>query len=132
VRPTQVDLDAIARLDELVQDAVDGRLDADCARAALREVQDNPLHRPWPVVPAAYALAGSALTPVLGGGWREAGAAALVGLLVGAIALSPPVEPPGRSRWSLRSRPSRPASAPLSSSGSGSTPRRTWSHSPPW
>jgi uncharacterized membrane protein YjjP (DUF1212 family) len=88
VRPTQVDLDAIARLDELVQDAVDGRLDADRARAALREVQDNPLHRPWPVVLAAYALAGSALTPVLGGGWREAGAAALVGLLVGAIALS--------------------------------------------
>jgi uncharacterized membrane protein YjjP (DUF1212 family) len=88
VRPTSVDLDAIARLDELVQDALDGRLDVDGARAALGRVQDNPLHRPRPVVLAAYALAGSALTPVLGGGWREAGAAAVVGLLVGAIALS--------------------------------------------
>jgi uncharacterized membrane protein YjjP (DUF1212 family) len=88
VRPTQVDLDAIARLDQLVQDALDGRLDVDGARAALEQIQDNPLRRPLPVVLAAYAIAGSALTPVLGGGWREAGAAAVVGLLVGAIALS--------------------------------------------
>lgn len=88
VRPTPVDLDAIARLDGLVQDALHGRLDADDALVALGDVQDHPLHRPWPVVLAAYAIAGTALTPVLGGGWREAGAAALVGLVVGAIALS--------------------------------------------
>jgi uncharacterized membrane protein YjjP (DUF1212 family) len=88
VRPTPVDLDAIARLDDLVQDALDGRLDADEARAALGDIAGNQLHRPWPVVLAAYAIAGVALTPLLGGGWREASAAALVGLVVGAIALS--------------------------------------------
>jgi uncharacterized membrane protein YjjP (DUF1212 family) len=88
VRPTTVDLDAIARLDGFVEDALDGRLDADDALRRLGEIQENPLHRPWPMVLAAYAIVGIALTPVLGGGWREAGAAALVGLVVGAIALS--------------------------------------------
>jgi uncharacterized membrane protein YjjP (DUF1212 family) len=88
VRPTAVDLAAIARLDDLVQDALDARLDADEALAALGEIQREPLHRPWPVLLAAYAIAGVALTPLLGGRWREASAAALVGLVVGAIALS--------------------------------------------
>ena len=37
VRPTPVDLDAIARLDGLVEDALDGRLDADDARAGAGE-----------------------------------------------------------------------------------------------
>ncbi len=55
---------------------------------ALGQIQDKPLHCPWLLLLAAYAIAGIALTPVLGGGWREAGAAALVGLLVGAIVLS--------------------------------------------
>ena len=68
VRPASVDLDALARLDGLVQDTADGRLDAQGALAALERVRDNPLHRPWPVVLAAYAIAGVALTPVLGGG----------------------------------------------------------------
>jgi uncharacterized membrane protein YjjP (DUF1212 family) len=88
VRPTSVDLDAIARLDDLVQDVLSGRLDADGALRALADVQANPLRRPWPVLLASYAIAGVAVTPVLGGGWREAAAAALVGLVVGAIALS--------------------------------------------
>jgi uncharacterized membrane protein YjjP (DUF1212 family) len=88
VQPTPVDLDAIARLDALVEAALDGRLNSDDALAALRQIQDNPLRRPSSVVLAAYATAGVALTPVLGGGWREAGGAALVGLVVGAIALS--------------------------------------------
>jgi uncharacterized membrane protein YjjP (DUF1212 family) len=88
VRPTSVDLDAIARLDDLVQDVLDGRLDADRALAELENVHGNPLRRPWPIRLAAYAVAGTALTPVLGGGWQEAAGAALVGLLVGAIALT--------------------------------------------
>jgi uncharacterized membrane protein YjjP (DUF1212 family) len=88
VRPTPVDLDAIARLDDLVQDVVDGRLDDEGALTRLAEIERDPLHRPWPIVLAAYAIAGVALTPVLGGGWPEAGGAAVVGLVVGAIALS--------------------------------------------
>jgi uncharacterized membrane protein YjjP (DUF1212 family) len=88
VRPTTVDLDAIARLDELVQATLDGKRDPDDALAALADIQADPLDRPWPVLLGAYALAGAALTPVLGGGWRESTAAVLVGLVVGAIALS--------------------------------------------
>jgi uncharacterized membrane protein YjjP (DUF1212 family) len=88
VRPTSVDLDAIGRLDELVQEALDGRLEGAAALVALGQVRDTPLARPWPLVLAAYAIAGTALTPVLGGGWREAVGAALVGLVVGALVLS--------------------------------------------
>jgi uncharacterized membrane protein YjjP (DUF1212 family) len=87
VRPTAVDLDAIARLDELVQDVLDEPLDPETALARLTAIEDEPLDRPWPLLLAAYALAGAALTPVLGGGWREGVAAAIVGLVVGAIAL---------------------------------------------
>ncbi len=36
---------------------------------------------------AAFGIAGAALTPVLGGGWREAAVAAVVGLIVGGVAL---------------------------------------------
>ena len=88
VRPTAVDLDAIARLDDLVQDALDGRLGVGEALAALGAIRSEPLRRPRPLLLAAYGLAGVALTPLLGGGWREAAAAALVGLVVGAIVLA--------------------------------------------
>ena len=132
VRPTPVDLDAIARLDGLVEDALDGRLDADDALGALRKIQDNPLRRPWPLVLAAYAIAGVALTPVLGGGWREAGRRSARRARGRRDRALHDVEPRGRSRWSPRSRPSRPASAPLCWFGSGSTPRRTWSRSLRW
>jgi uncharacterized membrane protein YjjB (DUF3815 family) len=48
-------------------------------------IRAKPLERPWPILLAAYALAGAALTPVLGGGWREAVAGGLVGLVVGVV-----------------------------------------------
>ncbi len=87
VRPSGVDLDAIARLDELVRSVLAGKLGSDAALASLDELQAAPLERPWPLLLGAYAIAGAALTPVLGGGWREALAGALVGLVVGAVAL---------------------------------------------
>jgi uncharacterized membrane protein YjjP (DUF1212 family) len=87
VRPAAVDLDAIARLDDLVHDVIEGRADAIQALGELDEIKSNPLERPWPLLMAAYGIAGAALTPILGGGLREAGAAAVVGLIVGAIAV---------------------------------------------
>jgi uncharacterized membrane protein YjjP (DUF1212 family) len=87
VRPTAVDLDAIARLDHLVREVVDRPLAAESALAALADVEGERLDRPWPMLLAAYALAGVALTVVLGGGWRDAAGAAAVGFVVGAIAL---------------------------------------------
>jgi uncharacterized membrane protein YjjP (DUF1212 family) len=87
VRPTAVDLDAIGRLDDLVTQVLDRRLTVDEARTALEEVTAQRLERPWPLLLAAYGVAGASLTPVLGGGWREAVAASLVGLVVGSIAI---------------------------------------------
>ena len=49
VRPTSVDLDAIARLDILVQDVLDGRTGPDAALVRLSEVDGRPLDRRWPV-----------------------------------------------------------------------------------
>jgi uncharacterized membrane protein YjjP (DUF1212 family) len=88
VRPSSVDLDRIAALDDLVRGVVEGRLDVPAALTALTDMRPMALRRPWPVVLAAYALAGAAVTPVLGGGARECAAAAGVGLLVGIVALA--------------------------------------------
>jgi uncharacterized membrane protein YjjP (DUF1212 family) len=88
VRPTAVDLDAIARLDELVLDVLDGQVIPDDALATLTAVEAHPLRRRWFVELAAYALAGAAVTPVLGGGWNEILAGGIVGLLVGVIVLA--------------------------------------------
>ena len=88
VRPSVVDLDAIAGLDELVQDLLAGRLDAG---PGARRPRERPGQAAQTVVAArarGYGLAGAALTPVLGGGWREAIAAAVVGLVVGGIAIA--------------------------------------------
>jgi uncharacterized membrane protein YjjP (DUF1212 family) len=90
VRPAVVDLDAIARLDDVVRDVLDGRIDAGTALTRVEEVQAHPLQRRWYVRVAAYGLAGAAVAPVLGGGWRDVLAAAAVGVLVGAIALQAP------------------------------------------
>jgi uncharacterized membrane protein YjjP (DUF1212 family) len=87
VRPAPVDLDAIARLDDLVQDLLGKRTTTHAALARLAAIEGHPLQRRWFVRLGAYALAAAALTPVLGGSWRELASGALVGLVVGAIAL---------------------------------------------
>jgi uncharacterized membrane protein YjjP (DUF1212 family) len=87
VRPTVVDLHAIARLDRLVHDVLDGRTTTEEALHAVADVKAHPLRRPWYVQLSAYALAGAAVTPVLGGGGREVLAGIVVGALVGVVAL---------------------------------------------
>jgi uncharacterized membrane protein YjjP (DUF1212 family) len=87
VRPAAVDLDGIARIDDLVDAVLERRLDTGGALARLVDIREHPLERPWPLVVAAYGAAGAAVAPVLGGGWREAVAAGAVGVLVGAVAL---------------------------------------------
>lgn len=85
VTPQPVDLDLVGRLDAL---AARVRLHAASPEDALRELERmRPSRRSALVMVAAYALAGGAVTPVLGGGWREAVAAAVVGLAVGVVAL---------------------------------------------
>lgn len=87
VQPGSVDLDAIARLDDLVGDLLGGRVDSGTAFDRLAEIKAHPLRRRWYVWLAAYATAGAAITPVLGGHWRELAGGAVVGLLVGVIAV---------------------------------------------
>ncbi len=87
VRPTTVDLDAITRLEELAQDVAEDRVAVGAALERLTEIDAAPLRRRWYIELGAYALAGAAVTPVLGGGWREVVAGAVVGLFVGVVAL---------------------------------------------
>jgi uncharacterized membrane protein YjjP (DUF1212 family) len=70
VRPKGVDLDAIARLDDLVADVLDGRAGVPEISERLTAIEEHPLNRRRSVYLGAYALGGGAVTPVLGGGWR--------------------------------------------------------------
>jgi len=88
VRPAPIDLGAISQLDDLVRDVLDGRADAAEALASLDRLESSPRRQPWPVTVAATAGVGFALTPLLGGGWRESIAAGLVGALVGVITVA--------------------------------------------
>jgi uncharacterized membrane protein YjjP (DUF1212 family) len=85
VTPQPVDLFLIGRLDDLASNVRHHRLEVPAALTELGDLQ--PLHRPAWVVIGAYALAGGAVTPVLSGGWREAVAAVLAGILVGVVAV---------------------------------------------
>jgi uncharacterized membrane protein YjjP (DUF1212 family) len=87
VRPAALDLGTVARLDDLVQDVVDGDIGADAALTRLQRIRSHPLDRAWPIVLGAYGLVALSLTPIIGGGWQDALAAAVVGLVVGAVAL---------------------------------------------
>jgi uncharacterized membrane protein YjjP (DUF1212 family) len=75
-------------------DEVLGGADPGEALATLEEIRERPLERRWFERLAAYALAGAAVTPVLGGGWRDVIAGGIVGLVVGGIALA--------ARWAAR------------------------------
>ena len=88
VYPRVVDLDAIARLDDVVHGVIDGRMTTAEALARVEEISARPLRRRWFVQLPAYALAGAAVTPVLGGGWRDIVAGGCVGALVGGVGLA--------------------------------------------
>jgi uncharacterized membrane protein YjjP (DUF1212 family) len=102
VVPAPVDLGAIARLDDLMRDVLGRSPDADEALAALEALQRTPHERSLLVTTAAYGAAGFALAPMVGGGWREAVAAAIVGALLGLLAV------PARRRGTVE-----PALAPV-------------------
>jgi uncharacterized membrane protein YjjP (DUF1212 family) len=88
VRPSTVDLGAIADLDDLVADVLDERLDAPAALERLAAVEATPISRPYPVMLAAYVGAAVVLTPMLGGGRDEALAAGIVGAVTGVVAIA--------------------------------------------
>ena len=88
VRPAPVDLGAISRLDDLLRNVFDGDLDAVGAQARLDELDAATTWQSWPIMLAGTGGVGLALTPLLGGDWRDALVGGLVGVLVGAIMLA--------------------------------------------
>src|SRR5580765_661527 len=64
VRPTGVDLDAIARLEDLAGDVGEGRIGVGVALDRLAAIEATPLKRPWWVELAAYGAVGGAVTPL--------------------------------------------------------------------
>jgi uncharacterized membrane protein YjjP (DUF1212 family) len=85
VRPARVDLDAISQLDDLVRVVLDERLGGEAALAALVPIKPGHSTQPWPIAVGSFAGVAFAMTPMLGGGWREALAAGLVGVVVGCL-----------------------------------------------
>src|SRR3954453_21239642 len=83
VRPTGVDLDALARLDDLVSEIVEGDVRVAEAEERLSAIEEHPLRRRRSVQLAAYAGGGASVTAVLAGGWRELAAGLCVGFVVG-------------------------------------------------
>lgn len=85
VQPHPIDLYAIGRLDAIAAGIAEGSLDRHRALEEIEELGRHPLRRPVWLVVASYAAAGAGLASVLGGGWRESLAAAMVGLAVGSL-----------------------------------------------
>ena len=88
VRPAPVDLGALSQLDDLVREVLDDRVDSAGALSRLNGLEASAQLQPWPITLAATGGVGFALAPLLGGGWREAIAAGLVGLVVGSMTLA--------------------------------------------
>ena len=85
VQPHPIDLYAIGRLDAIATGIADNSLDRHRALEEIEELGRHPLRRPVWLVVVSYAVSGAALASVLGGGWRESLAAAMVGLAVGSL-----------------------------------------------
>ena len=117
VSPRAVDLDAIARLDDLVRDILDGKTDIGAAHSRLSEIEAHPLARPWFVRIAAYAVAGAAVTR----SWAGAGVSSLQAqssASSSAASRCPRAGARARSRWSRPWPGSPPASRPPASCSS--------------
>jgi uncharacterized membrane protein YjjP (DUF1212 family) len=65
-------VDEIARSLGMADDLLDHRLGTGDALVRLASIRAEPLRRSKAIELSAYGVAGAALTPVLGGGWREA------------------------------------------------------------
>ena len=88
VEPHPINLHAIGRLDEMSSALADGRIDRARALEEIEDLGKNPIRRPAWIVLGAYGIVGGAIVPIIGGGWHEAVAAALIGMPVGMMTRS--------------------------------------------
>ncbi len=85
--PSAPDLGRLARLDTIVHQVLRGELTADQGSLAVLDADQRARARPPGLRVLGYALASAGAARVLGGGWREAGAAGTIGLVIGLVGL---------------------------------------------
>ena len=83
--PGEINLDKLARLDEILKEVIDGALGAEAGTSSIQEiVQDRDRHGPFAVA-AGYALAAGAASRYFGGGLNDLVVCAVIGLAIGAL-----------------------------------------------
>ena len=87
VTPGEVNLGKLAELDDVTTAVLRSALDPVTGSAQIEKIlEEPPPYGKW-LTAAAYGLASSAASQFLGGGWKEIGASALLGLLIGVLSL---------------------------------------------
>jgi uncharacterized membrane protein YjjP (DUF1212 family) len=86
VEPAGIDLARLDRLDELIERLVSGELAPEAGLAALAAIRHQPAPYPAALTHVSWAVASASAAVFLGGGAREIGVAALIGLGTGLLA----------------------------------------------
>jgi uncharacterized membrane protein YjjP (DUF1212 family) len=97
VQPGNVDLDKRCALDELLHETLQGRVTASAGLARLAAIENAPRRWGSLLTTLCFGAASAAAARFLGGSSREMGAALVVGLATGLLALVAE-----RSRWVAR------------------------------
>jgi uncharacterized membrane protein YjjP (DUF1212 family) len=87
VSPGSVSLSQLTQLDRVAADVLGGRISPDAGLERLDEIEAAPPPFGDVVTVLAFALSSAAVARFLGGGWREIGIAAVIGLITGVLAL---------------------------------------------
>ena len=85
VEPGEIQLSKLGRVDRLVAELVDDRIDIDAARARLHQIVDDEEPHGWRTTLVARALASGSAAIFFSGGWRESLLAALISVVVGGM-----------------------------------------------
>ncbi len=86
VNPGSVSLSQLTRLDRVAADMLGGRITPDVGLERLDEIEATPRLYGDLLITLAFALSSAAVARFLGGGWREIGVAAVIGLFTGTTA----------------------------------------------
>ena len=87
-RSSAIDLEMLARLDQVIRRVAAGEVDSDQALIELRLIMAGKRRFPWFVRALGAGAGAASLAVVLGGGQREALAAAIVGFAVGLLVVA--------------------------------------------
>jgi uncharacterized membrane protein YjjP (DUF1212 family) len=85
--PGNLDLRRLSMADAVVENVLAGALDIDAGYTQLLEIEAMPDRNRWLVV-MAFGLISAALAVLLARGWLEVAGSAVIGLIVGAVALA--------------------------------------------